>query len=131
MRHIKLLESEAELSEKDQVVAQLKQNEFAETLPVNDFLEDESTLKTSDTSRRDFLKYVGFSTAAATLAACEGPVKKSIPYVIQPDEIVPGVANYYATTLSNGYDFASVLVKTREGRPIKLKTMTAPLFRWC
>lgn len=113
--------SEAELSEKDQVVAQLKQNEFAETLPVNDFLEDESTLKASDTSRRDFLKYVGFSTAAATLAACEGPVKKSIPYVIQPDEIVPGVANYYATTLSNGYDFASVLVKTREGRPIKIE----------
>ena len=119
--HKNYWKSEAELSEKDQVVAQLKQNEFAETLPVNDFLEDESTLKASDTSRRDFLKYVGFSTAAATLAACEGPVKKSIPYVIQPDEIVPGVANYYATTLSNGYDFASVLVKTREGRPIKIE----------
>ena len=71
--------------------------------------------------RRDFLKYVGFSTAAATLAACEGPVVKSIPYVVQPEEIIPGVANYYATTIANGYDFASVLVKTREGRPIKIE----------
>jgi len=56
------------------------------------------------------------------LAACEGPVKKSIPYVVQPDSIVPGVANYYATTIANGHDFASVLVKTREGRPIKINT---------
>ena len=113
--------SEAELSEKDQPVSHLKHNEFAETLPVNDFLEDEARLQSSETSRRDFLKYVGFSTAAVTLAACEGPVKKSIPYVIQPDEIVPGVANYYATTISDGFDFASILVKTREGRPIKIE----------
>jgi hypothetical protein len=34
---------------------------------------------------------VGFSTAAATLAACEGPVNKSIPYVLQPEQIIPGV----------------------------------------
>jgi molybdopterin-containing oxidoreductase family iron-sulfur binding subunit len=41
--------------------------------------------------------------------------------VVQPKEIIPGVANYYATTIANGYDFASVLVKTREGRPIKIE----------
>jgi hypothetical protein len=46
-----------------------------------------------------FLKYVGFSTAAATLAACEGPVNKSIPYVLQPEQIIPGVADYYATSV--------------------------------
>ena len=55
------------------------------------------------------------------LAACEGPVHKSIPYVNLPEEIVPGVANYYATTIADGFDFASVLVKTREGRPIKIE----------
>src|SRR5690606_16532264 len=69
-------------------------------------------------------KYVGFSTAAASLAACEGPVVKSIPYVIQPDVIIPGVANYYATTIADGFDFTSVLVKTREGRPIKIENNT-------
>src|SRR5690606_33839516 len=66
-------------------------------------------------------KYVGFTTAAASLAACEGPVNRAIPYVVQPDEIVPGEANFYATTIADGYDFASVLVKTREGRPIKIE----------
>jgi hypothetical protein len=40
-----------------------------------------------------------FSTAAATLAACEGPVNKSIPYVLQPEQIIPGVADYYATSV--------------------------------
>ena len=67
------------------------------------------------------MKYIGFSTAAATLAACEGPVVKSIPYVVQPKEIIPGVANYYATTIGNGYDFANILIKNREGRPIKVE----------
>jgi molybdopterin-containing oxidoreductase family iron-sulfur binding subunit len=66
------------------------------------------------------LKFLGFSTAAATLAACETPINKVIPYVIKPEEITPGVANYYATTMYDGHDYASVLVKTREGRPIKI-----------
>jgi MoCo/4Fe-4S cofactor protein with predicted Tat translocation signal len=95
-----------------------RHNEFVEHIPVDEFLGDKGTLENSQTSRRDFLKYVGFSTAAATLAACEGPVIKSIPYVVQPESIVPGIANYYATSIANGYDFASILVKTREGRPI-------------
>ncbi len=70
------------------------------------------------TSRRDFLKFLGFSTAVAALAGCEGAVHKTIPYVIQPESIVAGEANYYATCIADGFDFASVLVKTREGRPI-------------
>ena len=74
--------------------------------------------KKSSTTRRDFLKYVGFSTAAATLASCETPVTKSIPYVNAPEEIIPGIANYYATSYFDGSDYASVLIKTREGRPI-------------
>lgn len=73
-------------------------------------------------SRRDFLKYLGFSLGAATLAAsCDIPVKRAIPYVVKPDEIVPGVATYYASSFVNGGDYCSVLVKTREGRPIKIE----------
>ena len=75
------------------IVETLKQKEFAEEIPVDEFLGDKESLSNSKTSRRDFLKYVGFSTAAASLAACEGPVVKSIPYVVQPDRIIPGVAN--------------------------------------
>ncbi len=96
-------------------------NEFPENLPTDEFLGNKQGLDTTKTSRRDFLKFVGFSTAAATLASCEGPVIKSIPYVIKPEDVTPGVASYYATTLMNNGDFASILVKTREGRPIKIE----------
>ncbi|MFH4968516.1 TAT-variant-translocated molybdopterin oxidoreductase [Gaetbulibacter sp. M240] len=120
----KYWKSVEELNENSSIVETLRQNEFVEEIPTDEFLGDKDTLESTSTTRRDFLKYVGFSTAAASLAACEGPVKKSIPYVQQPQEIVPGVANYYATTIADGYDFASVLVKTREGRPIKIDRNT-------
>ncbi len=120
----KYWKNEAELNPNDSIVEALKQNEFVEPIPVDDFLGDKENLSTTNTNRRDFLKYVGFSTAAASLAACEGPVIKSIPYVVQPENIVPGVANYYATSIANGFDFASILIKTREGRPIKVENNT-------
>ena len=104
----------------DPAIESLKHNEFAEKLPVDEFLGDEK-LSESSTSRRDFLKFLGFSTAAATLAACETPVNRSIPYVVKPEEITPGVANWYASTYYDGNDFSNILVKTREGRPIFIK----------
>lgn len=73
-------------------------------------------------NRRDFLKFLGFGLGAATVAAgCDIPVKRAIPYVVKPEEIVPGVANYYASTFVNGGDYCAILVKTREGRPIKIE----------
>ena len=92
--------------------------EFQNEIPVDEFLEDAGN---SGTSRRDFLKILGFSTAAVTLAACEAPVLKTIPYVVKPHDIIPGIPNYYASSYFDGFDFASVLVKTREGRPIKIE----------
>lgn len=77
------------------------------------------------TGRRDFLKLMGFGLGAATIAAsCEIPVKKAIPYVTKPDSIVPGVANYFASSFVNGGDYCAILVKTREGRPIKIEGNT-------
>jgi len=122
----KYWKSVEELNEDSSIVETLRNNEFVEEIPTDEFLGDEKTLSSSSTTRRDFLKYVGFSTAAASLAACEGPVVKSIPYVVQPEEIVPGVADYYATTMADGYDFANILVKTREGRPIKIENNILP-----
>ena len=117
----KYWKSVEELNEKSSIVETLRNNEFVEQIPVDEFLGDNESLSTSSTTRRDFLKYVGFSTAAASLAACEGPVVKSIPYVVQPEEIIPGVADFYATTMADGFDFANILIKTREGRPIKVE----------
>jgi molybdopterin-containing oxidoreductase family iron-sulfur binding subunit len=102
------------------IVETLSKNEFVQEISTGAFLGDKETLENSSTSRRDFLKYVGFTTAAASLAACEGPVVKSIPYVVKPDDIIAGVADWYATSMADGYDFANVLVKTREGRPIQI-----------
>jgi len=83
---------------------------------------DEQVATESDGSRRDFLKYLGFGLGAATVAAsCEIPVKRAIPYVVKPEEIVPGVATYYASSYVKGGEFSSILVKTREGRPIKIE----------
>jgi MoCo/4Fe-4S cofactor protein with predicted Tat translocation signal len=89
--------------------------EFAEYLPINGESDD-----STGGSRRDFLKLMGFGVAAASLAACETPVRKAIPYLNKPVEVDPGVPNYYASTYVNGNDYCSVVVKTREGRPIKI-----------
>jgi len=71
-------------------------------------------------SRRDFLKMMGFGVSAVALAACEAPVRKAIPYVNKPVDIDPSIPNYYASTYLNGGDYCSIVVKTREGRPIKI-----------
>ncbi|MBI1221718.1 MAG: 4Fe-4S dicluster domain-containing protein [Bacteroidetes bacterium] len=98
---------------------QLSKNEFAEGLPLDEVL-NESDLNLSS-NRRDFLKFFGFSVSAVALAACnKAPVKNVIPYVVQPEEVVPGVPNYYASTFKG----TPVVVKTREGRPIKLEGNT-------
>jgi molybdopterin-containing oxidoreductase family iron-sulfur binding subunit len=119
--HKKYWKSELELSNDSSIVDNLKNNEFVNELPIDAFESNESGIENSSTNRRDFLKYLGFSTAAATLASCEGPVNRSIPYVVQPEQIIPGISNFYATSISDGFDFANVLVKTREGRPIKIE----------
>ncbi|NQX80472.1 MAG: TAT-variant-translocated molybdopterin oxidoreductase [Flavobacteriaceae bacterium] len=117
----KYWKSVEELNENSSIVDTLQKNEFVSEIPTDEFLGDKETLEASSTSRRDFLKYVGFATAAASLAACEGPVRSSIPYLNKPDDIIPGQADYYATTMADGFDFASILVKCREGRPIKIE----------
>ena len=98
----------------------LRDNEFFEHLPVDEVL-NRKAASDSSTTRRDFLKFLGFSVAAASLAACEAPVKKAIPYVVKPEEVTLGIPNYYASTYVNGGDAISVVVKQRDGRPIKIE----------
>ncbi|MDP3463558.1 MAG: 4Fe-4S dicluster domain-containing protein [Bacteroidales bacterium] len=83
---------------------------------------EQEAKKNNEPNRRDFLKLFGFTVAsAAVVASCEQPVRKAIPYLIQPEEIVPGKASYYASTFFDGTDYCSILVKVRDGRPIKIE----------
>jgi anaerobic selenocysteine-containing dehydrogenase/Fe-S-cluster-containing dehydrogenase component len=79
---------------------------------------------TGGIARRDFLTIMGASMALATTACARRPVHKIIPYVVKPEEIVPGVANYYATTCGECSTGCGVVAKNREGRPIKLEGNT-------
>ena len=71
--------------------------------------------------RRDFLKLVGVGAGAAAAAGCSDPVEKLIPYVVQPEEITPGIAVFYASTCAECPAGCGLHVKTREGRPVKLE----------
>ncbi|GBC84014.1 Menaquinone reductase, molybdopterin-binding-like subunit [bacterium HR11] len=71
--------------------------------------------------RRDFLKALGVTTAAATLDGCRRSVHKLIPYVIPPEDVVPGVAAWYATVCRECPAGCGLLVKTREGRAVKVE----------
>ena len=96
------------------------EKEFPSELTMKDAYGD-NTEAEDNPNRRDFLKLMGFSVAAVSLAACETPVKKAIPYLNKPEDIDPGVPNYYASTYAVGSDYCPVLVKTREGRPIHVE----------
>ncbi len=115
----KYWQSFAELNDNERFQKQV-QNEFNEELPFED--SDGKGWLDAKSPRRDFLKYLGFSTAAATLAAsCEMPVRKAIPYVNKPENVIPGVAKYYATTFVQDGEVLPVLAKVRDGRPIKIE----------
>jgi Fe-S-cluster-containing dehydrogenase component len=98
------------LEERTETVAARADDEF---LPES---VDES-LRPTTLTRRGFLGMVG---AAAAMAACTPRERTVVPYTKRPEEIIPGVANYYATTFPEGERSYSVLVKTREGRPIHI-----------
>ncbi len=76
----------------------------------------------SQLSRRSFLKAAGFTAAVAVGAGCSrAPVEKAIPYLVQPEEITPGVSYFYASGCGGCAAGCGVLVKNRDGRPVKLE----------
>lgn len=72
-------------------------------------------------SRRSFLKVMGASMAFAGLAGCRRPVEETLPYVRKPQDVTPGIANYYATAMPLGGVLHGLVVESHEGRPTKVE----------
>ncbi|MEW6701286.1 MAG: TAT-variant-translocated molybdopterin oxidoreductase [Bacteroidota bacterium] len=100
----------------DPEAIKFKHNEFLEGVT-----EDFEPSHLSGISRRKFLALLSAS-AAFTATACTDYRDKGevIPYNKRPEEVLPGVANYYASTCSGCEQACGILIKTREGRPIKV-----------
>ncbi|MBC62581.1 MAG: hypothetical protein CMP11_08995 [Zetaproteobacteria bacterium] len=75
----------------------------------------------SSVNRRSFLKIFGMTGAASAAACVRRPTEKAIPYVNQPTDHVSGVAVHYASTCSQCSSGCGIVVKTKEGRPVKLE----------
>ncbi len=72
-------------------------------------------------SRRKFMSLMGASMALAGLTSCRRPIEKIIPYVVKPEEIIPGKPQYYATNMPFGTESFGLLVESHEGRPTKIE----------
>ena len=90
--------------------------EFPEELPVGDGAEDAGRF-----SRRGFLAALGLSSAAFASACTRSPVGHILPFNDKPEELTPGVPLHYASTCGGCPAGCGALVKTRDGRPIKLE----------
>ncbi len=74
-----------------------------------------------ETTRRDVLSLMGFSLGALGLGGCRAPVQHAVPLQTASSEMVPGVPNLYATTCGGCAASCSLVVKQRDGRPIKIE----------
>jgi molybdopterin-containing oxidoreductase family iron-sulfur binding subunit len=77
--------------------------------------------ETFNSERRDFLKLVGLGVAGATAGCASRPSERLLPYLVAPENVLPGVPYWYASTCRECPAGCGVLVKTREGRAIKLE----------
>ena len=83
---------------------------------------ENASLLTDPITRREFLRLMGASLAFAGLQACiRLPLERIVPFVSTPEGMVPGMSHYYSTTLLlDGYP-RGVLVKSYDGRPVKIE----------
>ena len=91
-----------------------------ESFIANEF--PEGTVEVAETmTRKKFLSLMGASMAMAGLVGCRKPAQKILPYVNAPEDIVPGIPNYYATTMSMGLNAYGVIVESHESRPTHIE----------
>ncbi|MEX0680287.1 MAG: TAT-variant-translocated molybdopterin oxidoreductase [Balneolales bacterium] len=99
---------------------ELAQNEEYKKFAEREFPEQATEL-TDGVSRRNFLQIMGASVALAGLTSCRKPVQKILPYTRQPEHLVPGIPQYYASSIPFRGNLAGVVIQTHEGRPTKIE----------
>jgi len=72
-------------------------------------------------TRRELMTLVGASLSLAGLAGCRRPVEEIVPYVAAPEDVVPGIPRYYATTMPFRRSAYGLIVESHEGRPTKIE----------
>ena len=72
-------------------------------------------------TRRDMMMLLGASLSLAGLAGCRRPVEEIVPYVTAPEDVVPGIPRYYATTMPFRRSAYGLIVESHEGRPTKVE----------
>ncbi len=72
-------------------------------------------------TRRDMMTLLGASLSLAGLAGCRRPVEQIVPYVNAPEDVVPGIPRFYATTMPFGRSAYGIIVESHEGRPTKIE----------
>lgn len=101
----------------------LQDPEFKKTVETEFMSSPLRESKESPWARREFLKLMGASLALSTASCIRRPVQKIVPYNKQPEEVTFAVPNYYTSTYFDGQESLGVLIKTREGRPIKIESL--------
>ena len=101
-------------------LAQLDESPESRAFLEREFPEGASELPDGIT-RRDMMTLLGASLSLAGLAGCRRPVEHIVPYVEAPEDMVPGIPRYYATTMPFGRSAYGLIVESHEGRPTKIE----------
>lgn len=82
----------------------------------------DGTVELAETmTRKKFLSLMGASMAMAGLVGCRKPVQKILPYIHASEEIVPGIPNYYASSMPFGINSYGIVIESNEGRPTHIE----------
>ena len=101
-------------------LAQLEERPESRAFLEREFPEGASELPEGVT-RRDMMMLLGASLSLAGLAGCRRPVEEIVPYVTAPEDVVPGIPRYYATTMPFRRSAYGLIVESHEGRPTKVE----------
>ena len=100
---------------------QWKKDKTFKKLADSEFVNPPFAPEDGEWDRREFLKLMGASLALSSLGCLRRPAETIIPHIERPEDQIPGISNYYASSYFDGGEAFGLIVQTREGRPIKVE----------